>query len=389
MTPPLTVHGVPVIDIDSHYTEPPDLWTSRAPAAWKARVPRVVRDGEGRARWIVDDDVDFGPLGFTVVRKDGEKAYGMISLPDYDEMSDAASYPEPRLQLLDRLGIARQIIYPNVAGFGSNRFMTLEDGELRNVCARVYNDAIIDLQAAGGGRLFPQALTPFWDIDECVREVRRVKDAGITGITMTDTPEAFGLPHLHEPHWDPLWSTCEEMGIPVNFHVGSGNNLGQQMLWKGYGPQRSLAAISVSLFMVQCKTIMNLIFSGLLDRYPALNFVSVESGIGWIPFLLEAMEWQYDETIPTEREGLSLRPREYFRRQVYASFWFEQWGPLHAIEELGEDNVMFETDFPHPTCLYPETHTRITKTLEQLDPIVRRKVLHDTATRIYHLPPAE
>ena len=386
MAPPLTVHGVPVIDIDSHYTEPPDLWTSRAPASYKERVPQVVRDENGRARWVVDGDIDFGPLGFTVVKKDGEKAYGMISLPDFEDMSDAASYPEPRLQLLDRLGISQQIIYPNVAGFGSNRFMALEDSDLRNVCARVYNDAIIDLQEAGNGRLFPQALTPFWDIDECVREVRRVKDAGITGITMTDTPEAFELPHLHDPHWDPLWSTCQEMGIPVNFHIGSGNNLGSQMLWKGYGPQRSLAAISVSLFMVQCKTIMNLIFSGLLDRYPNLNFVSVESGIGWIPFLLEAMEWQYDETIPTEREGLSLRPKEYFKRQLYASFWFEQWGPLHAIEELGEDNVMFETDFPHPTCLYPETHTRITKTLEQLDPTVRRKVLHDTAARVYNLP---
>lgn len=389
MTPPLTVHGVPVIDIDSHYTEPPELWTSRAPAAYKDRVPQVVRDEEGRERWVVDGDVDFGPMGFTVVKKDGEKAYGMISLTDFDEMSDAASYPEPRLDLLDRLGISQQIIYPNVAGFGSNRFMSLEDSELRNICARVYNDAIIDLQAAGNGRLFPQALTPFWDIDECVREVRRVKDAGITGITMTDTPEAFELPHLHDPHWDPLWSTCQEMGIPVNFHVGSGNNLGGQMIWDGYGPQRFLATISVSLFMVQCKTIMNLIFSGLLDRYPNLNFVSVESGIGWIPFLLEAMEWQYDETIPTEREGLSLRPKEYFKRQVYASFWFEQWGPLHAIEELGEDNVMFETDFPHPTCLYPETHTRISKTLDQLDPRVRRKVLHDTAARVYNLPPVE
>ncbi|MXY72625.1 MAG: amidohydrolase family protein, partial [Dehalococcoidia bacterium] len=278
MTPPLTVHGVPVIDIDSHYTEPPDLWTSRAPASYKERVPRVIRDEEGRERWVVDGDVDFGPMGFTVVKKDGEKAYGMMSLTDFDEMSDAASYPEPRLDLLDRLGISQQIIYPNVAGFGSHRFMSLEDSELRNICSRVYNDAIIELQQAGNGRLFPQALTPFWDMDECVREIRRVTDAGITGITMTDTPEAFELPHLHDPHWDPLWSTCQELGIPVNFHVGSGNNLGGQMIWDGYGPQRFLATISVSLFMVQCKTIMNLIFSGLLDRYPNLNFVSVESG---------------------------------------------------------------------------------------------------------------
>ncbi len=382
-----SAYGVPVIDIDSHYTEPPDLWTSRAPAAWKERMPQVRPNKDGDEHWFVDGDVDFGPLGLTVVRQDGSKEYGAYSLPSFAEMSDAASYPEPRLRMLDELGIAQQIIYPNVAGFGSHRFMMLRDGELRNLCARIYNDAIIELQQAGNGRLFPQALTPFWDIGECVREIHRMKDAGITGIVMTDTPEDFRLPHLHEPHWDPLWSTCQELGLPVNFHVGAGHNLWRRMMWKGYSEQRNLAAISVSLFMVQSKTIMNLILSGLLDRYPDLNFVSVESGIGWIPFLLEALEWQYDETIPTEREGLSLRPKEYFRRQVYASFWFEQWGPLHAIEELGEDNVMFETDFPHPTCLYPETQTRINETFERMDPRVRRKVLHDTAARVYHLPP--
>ena len=386
MAAPFSAYGVPVIDIDSHYTEPPDLWTSRAPASYRDRMPRVRPNKDGDEHWFVDDDVDFGPLGLTVVRQDGSKEYGAYSLPSFEEMSDAASYPEPRLRMLDELGVSQQIIYPNVAGFGSHRFMMLRDAELRNICARIYNDAIIELQQAGEGRLFPQAVTPFWDIDECVREVHRMKDAGITGIVMTDTPEDFRLPHLHEPHWDPLWSTCQELGFPVNFHVGAGHNLWRRMMWKGYSPQRNLAAISVSLFMVQSKTIMNLILSGLLDRYPNLNFVSVESGIGWIPFLLEALEWQYDETIPTEREGLSLRPKEYFKRQVYASFWFEQWGPLHAIEELGEDNVMFETDFPHPTCLYPETHTRISKTLDQLDPTVRRKVLHDTAARVYNLP---
>ena len=277
MTPPLTVHGVPVVDIDSHFTEPADLWVSRAPAAYKDRVPHVVREENGRAHWVVDDGVDFGPLGFTVVGKDGEKVYGTIGLPEFDQMSEAASYPGPRLEMLDTLGISQQIIYPNVAGFGSNRFMSLDDAELRNVCARVYNDAIIELQAEGNGRLFRQALTPFWDIEETVRELTRIRDAGITGITMTDTPEAFGLPQLDDAHWDPLWSTCQEMGIPVNFHIGSGSNLGAQMVWKGYGPQRNLAAMSVSLFMAQCKTILNLIFSGLLDRYPSLNFVSVES----------------------------------------------------------------------------------------------------------------
>ena len=331
MPGPLTVHGIPVVDIDSHYTEPADLWTSRAPAKFKNLVPHVENNAAGQPHWVVGDGIDFGPLGFTVVRKDGSKQYGKISLTSFEDMSDAATDPIARVKMLDELGISQQIVYPNVAGFGSNRFMALEDKELRDVCARVYNDAIIEFQAAGQGRLFPQALVPFWDIEESVKELRRTKDAGITGITMCDTPEAFGLPYLHEPHWDPFWSACAEMDIPVNFHIGAGGDIAQKMIWPGYGSQTSLAAISVSLFIVQFRTVMNLILSGLLERYPTVNFISVESGIGWIPFVLEALEWQFQETMPDERKKFSLTPTEYFRRQIFASFWFEDFGPRAAI----------------------------------------------------------
>ena len=147
----LTVHGIPVIDIDSHYTEPPDLWTSRAPAKYKDAVPHVVINDEGQQRWQVLDDIDFGPPGFTVVREDGSKEYGSISLASFEQMSKAATEPKARLKLLDQLGIAQQIVYPNVAGFGSQNFIRIEDKELRNVCCTVYNDAIAEFQAEGKG----------------------------------------------------------------------------------------------------------------------------------------------------------------------------------------------------------------------------------------------
>ncbi|MYE06859.1 MAG: amidohydrolase, partial [Chloroflexi bacterium] len=90
----LTVHGIPVIDIDSHYTEPPDLWTSRAPAKYKDAVPHITLNDEGQQRWTVLDDIDFGPPGFTVVRDDGKKEYGTISLDSFENMSKAATEPK-------------------------------------------------------------------------------------------------------------------------------------------------------------------------------------------------------------------------------------------------------------------------------------------------------
>jgi predicted TIM-barrel fold metal-dependent hydrolase len=126
---------------------------------------------------------------------------------------------------------------------------------------------------------------------------------------------------------------------------------------------------------------VNLIFGGLLDRYPSLNFVSVESGLGWLPFVLESAEYQVAEN----GIQLQLRPREYFRRQIYASFWFESDDVPHAIKKLGADNVRIETDFPHPTCLYPGARKKIEDVLAPLPEADQRKLFYGNAARVYNL----
>ena len=173
---------------------------------------------------------------------------------------------------------------------------------------------------------------------------------------------------------------AQERGLPVNFHIGSG--LPEPHIWPGMEKQAWIVAASAQVFMANISCVTNLICSGLLDRFPTLNFVSVESGIGWLPFLIEALEYQFDENAV---RNLELRPREYFQRQIYASYWFESdaRGP---IEKLGPDNIMFETDFPHPTCLYPSIQDHVEATLGGLEPAVQRKVLYETAARVYQLP---
>jgi predicted TIM-barrel fold metal-dependent hydrolase len=374
--------SMPIIDIDTHYTEPRDLWTARAPQKLRDVAPRVTLDAAGNEQWVVGDLV-LGPPGFTVIRKDGSKSYGVISLPRFEDMSAAATDPEARLRYMDEFGLHTQILYPNVLGFAGNQMMKIEDAELRNFCISGYNDAMADLQRAGRGRLYPQALLPFWDIELAVKELRRCHDRlGLTGFTMTDAPETWGLPYLNDPHWDPLWAEAQERGLPVNFHIGSGTI---PPLWPGLDQNRGIAAVSTMLFMNNMRCLTQLIFSGLLDRFPRLKFVSVESGIGWIPFMLEACEYQMDQNL-IERGGLRLRPREYFRRQIYASFWFENENTARTIELLGADNVMFETDFPHPTCLYPNVREQVQAALGGLAREVQRKVLYETAAKVYNLP---
>jgi predicted TIM-barrel fold metal-dependent hydrolase len=389
-----TLSGMPIIDVDTHYSEPPDLWTSRAPRKLLERAPRVTRSETGADQWVVDGKHVFGPLGFCVIRKDASKEYGTLCLDTYEELHEGASQAKPRLAMMDRHGLTVQILYPNILGFAGNAIMRIEDLELRNFCVTAYNDAIAQLQVEGEGRLFPQFLLPFWDIDLSVRELVRCSDRlGLKGFVLSDAPETWGLPTLSQHYWDPLWAAAQERGLPVNFHIGGGGT-GGVAIWGSPVPDAKaspgsnlksgamIATASVQAFLGNIRCVTNLIFSGLLDRFPRLNFVSVESGVGWLPFHIDLCEYQFDES---GVKGLELRPREYFHRQIYASYWFEH-DPRYAIEQLGPDNIMFETDFPHPTCLYPGIQDHVKNTLGALGESVQRKVLFENAQRVYKIP---
>lgn len=371
---------MPVVDVDSHWTEPPDLWTSRAPAKLKDRVLRVHRTDDGVEQWIIEDGQVMGSVGYCSIRKDGSKTQASIAMDSFEEVHPGAIDVEPRLAYMDEHGLSIQIVYPNILGFAGNLLMRVEDEEHRAFCATAYNDAAAEMQKESGGRLYPQAMLPFWDVPAAIRELERAQDElGLTGVVLTDSTDDWGLPSLGDPHWDPLWDALQSRGVPVNFHIGGGG--GPMKLWGTYPPARAFAALSTMAQMGNLVCITNLIYSGVLDRFPSIKFVSVESGIGWLPFLLESLEYQYDEN---GVDDLKLRPMDYFRRQIYGSYWFEK-NPGPAIEALGEDNLMFETDFPHATCLYPGVQDTMRQSLEGLDERVQRKLLYETAARVYQI----
>jgi len=180
--------------------------------------------------------------------------------------------------------------------------------------------------------------------------------------------------------------------MPVNFHIGASTTsmswLGS-MPWPSLDDERKLALGSLMVMISNFRTIGNLLLSGVLERHPSLQVVSVESGLGWIPFLLEGLDYELGACAPHIAEHLSIKPSEYFRRQVHACYWFEQQHLHGAIEALGPDNIMFETDFPHPTCLYPDPLARAVEPLAHLEPTVapqaaereRSPALPDTAAR--------
>ena len=149
----------------------------------------------------------------------------------------------------------------------------------------------------------------------------------------------------------------------------------------------TFAELAVDIFVRNGVQLNDLLMSGVLVRHPKIKFVSVESGIGWIPFVLEAMDYQFQgNSVAEEHPEFTMLPSEYFARSVYACYWFEQTAPRRLIDKVGVDNVLFETDFPHPTSLYgEEVHARIKGGLADCEDSVQRKILWDNAQKLYRV----
>jgi uncharacterized protein len=159
-----SIAGIKVIDVDTHLSEPYMLWTDRASAKWKERVPQV-KTVDNKRQWVIDGKTVMGPVSaVSVVRPDGDKARGIEFFRWSLEDVHAGSYDvKPRLEFMDSEGIWAQILYPNLLGFGGQRAATF-DPELRLVCTQIYNDAMAEFQQQSGGRLYGMALMPWWDV---------------------------------------------------------------------------------------------------------------------------------------------------------------------------------------------------------------------------------
>ena len=380
-----------VVDADSHWCEAPDLFTSRAPEAFKDRVPRV-EEVDGQPTWVFDGHPvgRFGAAG--VIARDGhkEEAHRALMEWSHDEVHLGAWDPEVRLGVLDECGIDFQVIFPSTIGLGGQDLGMVDDPALRRLAIEIYNDAMAEIQCDSGDRLLPLPLMPAWSVEDSVREATRMAGLGARGVNMTSDPQDLGAPDLANRAWDPFWEVCADLGLPVHFHIGAsvtGMTFYGKYPWDSHADNTKLAIGGTLLFIGNARVVTNVILAGIFDRHPDLKMVSVESGVGWIPFILETLDYEMSENAPRELAALAKPPSEYFARNMYATFWFENNRNKlpDLVEAVGEDNILFETDFPHPTCLYPNPLQVVEAKMGTLAPGARRKIFGENARALYRL----
>lgn len=378
------------IDTDTHITEPPDTWTSRLPSKWGDAVPHLERH-DGRDVWIMGgENAQIGPGFVTAAGFDGTFPE---SRKTFEECPAASWDAKARLALMDEDGVYAQILYPNAGGFGSGAFLRLKDPELMLACVQAYNDFLIEWCSADPNRLLPVMAAPFWDVDAWVAEIGRCAALGHKAVLACNQPKVWGQPALYDPHWDPVYAAAQDHDLSISFHIGGGSfeDMAAELDSAG-GPKANFARVSSTIFADNSKQIADVTFGGVCHRFPKLKLVSVESGVGWLCSALESMDWQWrNGGVSKEHPEYDLLPSEYFERQIYACFWFEEHALGSALDRF-PDNIMWETDYPHPTSMSPGPATPadaprdyVDRALAAVPEEVVQKVLEGTASKVYNL----
>jgi predicted TIM-barrel fold metal-dependent hydrolase len=382
-----------LISCDSHAQLHKDTWTSRmSHERWGDKIPHLFETSDTKhmavaldrpvQRWLVNGQVvgERGVVNCPTVMNDPMRK----TFPQrWDEVPAKVYDPLTRLEALDSDGIDGEVLFPNDPVQGATFFQG-DDPEFELASVQAYNDALAEWREASD-RYVPLAIIPYLSgIETTMREVERAVKKGHRGIVMLAEPSMTrkGLHHFNDTYWDPLWAVCQDLDIPIHWHAGAGLRLSIPR-WKGYSRNQEQAMGPAGGFSLQAQFIPNLIFSGVLDRYPRLRWVCAETGLGWVNYMLEGCDHEWERR-HLWTQGIVTRPSELFKRQIHVDFWYETAG-VELRHKIGMDNIMWESDYPHSTSTYPESWKFVERTLKGVPQDERNQLLYGNAMRIYKL----
>jgi uncharacterized protein len=356
----------PIYSSDDHldlWALPPDVWSSRAPAALAGELPRVeVRDG---SEWWVAGDVPVSPRGEGAARR-----LSVIRRIDEDNDEARISTPALRLQDMDRDGVFASVIY-GPAGFAR----ALATPEAKTAYYRAWNDYAVEFSAAAPDRLAVLAVLPIESPEAAAEELERVATLGVRGAML----DAFSIDY-RQPEWECVWAAAGDTGLPISFHLAGGTSRldGRAQGWE-WAAHR--AAIQLQLD----EPLAAMIMSGALERNPGMTLVLAECGAGWFAYFLNRMDEAVDNRLEKLRaEGFSLKqkPSDVFRQQVMISFEQEKNGSI-LLPLVGTDRFMWGSDYPHLDSTWPNSATAIADAVGGLSEHDRRLVTADNCRRVY------
>ena len=375
-----------VISADCHIDLPwlpEDLFVSQASAEMKSRMPFVEEKSDGKY-WTSKNGAKFGLVNGMgsagrryvpgqIHRSDRMAEQGLYS--DGEKGIRRLTTPELRVKDQDIDGVKAEVLYGVLGASGR-----LDDDEASTEMLRIYNEWLADFCEGYEDRFAGLASIPSHSVDDAVKEIERVAKRGkLKGIEVANSHE---MAPLFDPSWEPLWALAEESRLLVHYHT-IGPRIDYDFEALAPLQRRQAFAVHITGFqLAMSKILMELLYGGVLESHPQMKVVIGESGIGWIPYILDHMDLEWEDQF--KDLTLTMRPSEYWRRQCYATYQSDPIG-LRLLDILGEENIMWGSDFPHPDGVWPDSREFIDREFEQISDEVRQKIVCDNAANLYRL----
>ena len=374
-------NGFKIMDSDMHIMEPPDLWQRYTEAPFRDLAPQGVLSSNVRDLRTVHPD---GKIWGSVIRapsNTGPNISGGHNFErnqvTYKDHSERGWPPEVQLEAMDREGLDVAVLYPT-RGLHTLSEPNMEP-RLAAALARAYNDWLYDFCSASPDRLFGAGMVSPFDIEDAVAEARRcATELGFRAVFMRCN--IMNGRNWYDSYYDPLWSTLEELKIPVGFHESSSSAARQSgdqfepnfMLRRAYAqPMEQMLALGAF-----CG-------GGVLERHPNLNVAFLEANCSWLPWLLWRLDEGYEREADVFVPDLKMAPSDYFRRQCIVSIEPDEIPAKYVIDHMGCDRMVFSTDYPHGDSRYPYA---VDSFLElPISDDDKRKILWDNCAAFYSL----
>jgi len=392
-----------IISVDDHVIEPATVWSDRLPAKYLDVGPRIVRapvkemefiggkftaipgepgdPGEAVDWWFYED------LRRPLLRLDTAVGFAREDITlkgiTYEDMRPGSFRLAERLEDMDINHVEASLCFPTMPRFCGQTFSEASDKELALLCVKAYNDWTVDEWCApSGGRLIPLIIVPLWDPVAAAAEVRRNAERGVHAVCFSEIPPNLGLPSIHDAdgYWLPFFEACNEAKVTINMHIGSGSKM------PSTSPDAPAAVGSTLTFANCCFSMVDWLMSGLFNKYPDLKIAYSEGQIGWIPYILERADnvWMENRGWGGIADKVLQPPSELFREHVYGCFFDDPHG-VRSIEEIGVDNVTYETDYPHSDSTWPHSLKIAEEQMIGLSDEVAYKVLRGNAIEMLSL----